>query len=266
MAFSEDQLERYSRQYILKGFGVAGQKKLLAGRVLVIGAGGLGSPVLMYLAGAGVGTIGICDFDEVELSNLPRQIIHSMKSVGGLKLSSAADRIHGMNTDVNVILHDTKADENNIIDIIRDYDFIVDATDKFGIKFMINDACVVAGKPYVHAGIVGFGGQIMTYVPGQGPCLRCILGEVPQTAECATCATSGVMGAAIGVIGSMEALEAIKFLSGTGELLTGKIISFDGLTMSFRTLNVPNADTGCRVCSAKADILNPADNSEEYYR
>lgn len=177
MAFTNEQLERYSRHIILKEVGAKGQKKLLNAKVLIIGAGGLGAPAAMYLAAAGVGTIGIADADVVDLSNLQRQIIHATKDVGKLKVQSAKETMNEMNPDVTVNTYHTFVTSENILDLIKDYDFVIDGTDNFPAKFLINDACVMAKKPFSHAGIIRFQGQLMTYVPGQGPCYRCVFKE-----------------------------------------------------------------------------------------
>lgn len=261
MVFSEEQLERYSRHFVLREIGVDGQKKLLNASVLVIGAGALGSAALLYLAAAGVGTLGICDYDKVDLSNLQRQIIHSTKTVGLSKTQSAKQAIEHLNPDVHIILHEEKITADNITDIVRKYDFIIDATDRFESKFLINDACVLTERPYVHAGIVRFGGQVLTYVPHKGPCLRCLLENVPSNTV--TCTEVGVLGAAVGILGSIEALEAIKYILGVGELLVGRLLSFDGLEMRFRTILFPNAPH-CRVCGKGADILDLKSNRAEY--
>ncbi len=262
MYFSEEQKERYARHFVLKEFGEAGQKKLHKSKVLVIGAGGLGSPALLYLAAAGVGTLGIIDYDTVSMSNLQRQIIHKNQSLDIPKTESARREILALNPDVRVNLHDIFLTPDNILPLLKDYDFILDCTDRFEIKFLINDACVLAKKPFCHAGVVRFGGQVMTYVPEQGPCLRCLLGEVPKNA--ATCKEVGVLGAAVGVIGSIQALEAIKYLTGTGELLTGRILNFDGLGMNFRISKFPAADKECRVCGEHGDIRDLTRNRNDY--
>ncbi len=264
MLLSEEQAERYSRHFVLREIGFSGQKRLLQSRVLVIGAGALGSSALMYLAAAGVGTIGIADYDRVELSNLQRQIIHTVKTVGTEKTVSAKMAVNERNTDVDVILHNEKITVDNIQGVISEYDFIIDCTDRFEAKFLINDACVLFKKPYSHAGAVRFEGQAMTYVPGQGPCLRCLLGGVPPAAETLTCSRSGVLGAVTGVIGSIQALEAVKYLLGIGDLLVGKILSFDGLTMKIRVTDIPRSEPACAVCGTHPDILDLSDNREEY--
>ena len=187
MAFTNEQVERYSRHIILKEVGAKGQKKLLNAKVLIIGAGGLGAPAAMYLAAAGVGTIGIADADEVDLSNLQRQIIHATKDVGKAKVLSAKETMEEMNPDVKVNTYRTFVTSENIMELIKDYDFVIDGTDNFPAKFLINDACVMARKPFSHAGIIRFQGQLMTYVPGQGPCYRCVFKNPPPKDAVPTC-------------------------------------------------------------------------------
>ena len=233
--FSNEQLERYSRHIILKEVGVKGQKKLLEGKVLIIGAGGLGAPVAMYLAAAGVGTIGIVDADEVDLSNLQRQVIHTTSDVGKAKVQSAKETMEAINPDVKVITYREFVDSTNILDLIKDYDFIIDGTDNFPTKFLINDACVMAKKPFSHAGIIRFRGQLMTYVPGQGPCYRCVFKNPPPKDAVPTCKQAGVIGAMGGVIGSLQAMEAVKYLIGKGDLLTGKLLTYDGFLPMMRS-------------------------------
>lgn len=262
MNFTETQLERYARHFVLPEIGVTGQKRLLQSKVLVIGAGALGSSALLYLAAAGVGTIGIADYDTVALSNLQRQVIHRVGAIGISKIESARQSILELNPDINIQLHPCKMTTDNIADSIAPYNFIIDGTDRFGSKFLINDCCVLLQKPYSHAGIVRFGGQTMTYVPGQGPCLRCLLGQVPPNTT--TCAQAGVLGAATGILGSMQAMEAIKYLLGIGELLTGKILQFDGLHMTFRVTPAVKASPRCSVCGATPSITSLIENREEY--
>lgn len=255
MDLTDKQRERYKRHLLLQEVGVRGQEKLLEGRVLVIGAGGLGSPVIMYLAASGVGTIGIADGDVVDLSNLQRQIIHSGRAVGMSKTESAKRWVKQINPDVQIRLYPERVSPDTISQYIESYDFIIDATDNFVAKFLINDACVLAGKPFCHAGIREFYGQVLTYVPGEGPCYRCIFEEIPDEGNEELSSATGVIGSIPGVIGSIQALEAQKYLTGAGELLTGKILTFDGLTMKFRTVEVPERSAGCRVCGEKADIV-----------
>ena len=248
MAFTNEQLERYARHIILKEIGVKGQKKLLQGSVLIIGAGGLGAPAAMYLAAAGVGTIGIVDADEVDLSNLQRQIIHATPDIGKPKVISAQETLQALNPEVKVNAIQEFVSSENILDLIQDYDFILDGTDNFPAKFLINDACVMAQKPFCHAGIIRFKGQLMTWVPGQGPCYRCVFREPPPKDAVPTCKEAGVVGAMGGVIGSLQAMEAIKYLTGVGELLTGRLLTYDALKMEFRTIKLPGRVSTCPVC------------------
>ena len=254
MAFTNDQLERYSRHIILKEVGVKGQKKLLNAKVLIIGAGGLGAPAAMYLAAAGVGTIGIADADEVDLSNLQRQIIHATEDVGKPKVQSAKETMNRMNPDVKVNTYRTFVSSENIMELIADYDFIIDGTDNFPAKFLINDACVMAKKPFSHAGIIRFQGQLMTYVPGQGPCYRCVFRNPPPKDAVPTCRQAGVIGAMGGVIGSLQAMEAIKYIIGKGELLTGSLLTYDALKMEFRRIRLPSHTEDCPVCGTHPTI------------
>lgn len=258
MAFTNEQLERYSRHIILQEVGVKGQKKLLNASVLIIGAGGLGAPAALYLAAAGVGTIGIVDADEVDLSNLQRQVIHTTNDVGKAKVKSAAETMEAINPDVTVKTYRTFVDSTTIMDLIKDYDFIIDGTDNFPAKFLINDACVMAGKPFSHAGIIRFKGQLMTYVPGKGPCYRCVFKNPPPKDAVPTCKQAGVIGAMGGVIGSLQAMEAIKYIIGKGELLTGKLLTYDALKMEFHTIKLPK-DHHCAVCGDEPTITELID-------
>ncbi|HRR78291.1 MAG TPA: molybdopterin-synthase adenylyltransferase MoeB [Ruminococcus sp.] len=263
MALSDEQLERYSRHITLKEIGVRGQKKLLAAKVLIIGAGGLGAPAAMYLAAAGVGTIGIADCDTVGLSNLQRQIIHTTNDVGKPKVQSAAETIKALNPDVEVITYQEYVSSRNIADMISGYDFIIDGTDNFPAKFLINDACVLGAKPFCHAGILRFEGQLMTYVPGKGPCYRCIFGAPPPKEAVPSCREAGVIGAMAGIIGTMQALEAVKYITGQGTLLTGSMLIFDGLKMEWRKVKLPARVTECPVCGDSPTITELFD--EEQY-
>lgn len=258
MAFTNEQLERYSRHIILQEVGVKGQKKLLNASVLIIGAGGLGAPAALYLAAAGVGTIGIVDADEVDLSNLQRQVIHTTNDVGKAKVKSAAETMEAINPDVTVKIYRTFVDSSNIMDLIKDYDFIIDGTDNFPAKFLINDACVMAEKPFSHAGIIRFKGQLMTYVPGEGPCYRCVFKNPPPKDAVPTCKQAGVIGAMGGVIGSLQAMEAIKYIIGKGDLLTGKLLTYDALKMEFHTIKLPKDDR-CAVCGDEPTITELID-------
>ena len=254
MIFSKEDALRYSRHIILKDIGMRGQKKLLSSKVLVIGAGGLGAPALMYLAASGVGQLGIADDDKVELSNLQRQIIHKTESIGMSKTVSAMNTLREINPNIKVITYEMRITSENIGKIIQDYDFIIDGTDNFSAKFLINDACVLYKKPFCHAGVRGFSGQLMTYVPDEGPCYRCIFGDIPIGAEFESCSQAGVLGSLTGIIGTLQALEAQKYITGAGKLLTGRIMIFDGLTMKFRDVKLPAKNKSCRVCGENADI------------
>ena len=259
MAFSNEQLERYSRHIILKEVGAKGQKKLLNAKVLIIGAGGLGAPAAMYLAAAGVGTIGIADADEVDLSNLQRQIIHSTQDIGKPKVESAKETMEAINPDVTVKTYHTFVTSENILDLVKEYDFIIDGTDNFPAKFLINDACVMAKKPFSHAGIIRFKGQLMTYVPGEGPCYRCVFKNPPPKDAVPTCKQAGVIGAMGGVIGSLQAMEAIKYIIGQGELLTGYLLTYDALKMEFRKVKLPSDTHNCAVCGDHPTITELID-------
>lgn len=259
MAFTNEQLERYSRHIILKEVGAKGQKKLLNSSVLIIGAGGLGAPAALYLAAAGVGTIGIADADEVDLSNLQRQVIHATKDISKPKVISAKESMEAINPDVTVTTYQTFVDSENIMDLIKDYDFIIDGTDNFPAKFLINDACVMAKKPFSHAGIIRFKGQLMTYVPGEGPCYRCIFKDPPPKDAVPTCKQAGVIGAMGGVIGSLQAMEAIKYILGVGDLLTGSLLTYDALTMEFRKIKLPKHVKNCPVCGEHPTITKLID-------
>lgn len=258
MALTNEQLERYSRHIILKDVGLRGQKKLLESKVLIIGAGGLGAPAALYLAAAGVGTLGIADADAVDLSNLQRQVIHSTGDIGKQKAESAKESVRAINPDVRVNTYNTYVTSENVAEIIRDYDFILDGTDNFPAKFLINDACVMAGKPFCHAGIIRFSGQLMTYVPGQGPCYRCVFKNPPPKDAVPTCRQAGVIGAMAGVIGCLQAMEAIKYITGVGELLTGQLLMYDGLRQDFHKVKLPT-DKNCAVCSDRPTITRLID-------
>lgn len=243
---NEQQIERYSRHIILKEVGGAGQEKILAGKALIIGAGGLGAPAAMYLAAAGVGTVGIVDFDKVDLTNLQRQIIHFTKDVGREKVISAKEKMEAINPDVKVITYQERLNSSNIADIIKDYDFIIDGTDNFPVKFLINDACVMQKKPFSHGGILRFEGQTLTYIPGHA-CYRCIFKEPPPKNAVPTCSQAGILGAIAGMLGTVQAAEALKFLLGIGDLLKNRILIFDALKMNYRTVNIKR-DPKCPVC------------------
>jgi molybdopterin/thiamine biosynthesis adenylyltransferase len=259
MAFTNEQLERYSRHIILKEVGVKGQKKLLNARVLIIGAGGLGAPAALYLAAAGVGTIGIADADVVDLTNLQRQVIHTTEDIGKKKVDSAAETMRQINPDITVNAYYEYVSSANILKLIEGYDFILDGTDNFPAKFLINDACVMVKKPFSHAGIIRFKGQLTTVIPGVSPCYRCIFRNPPPKDAVPTCKQAGVIGAMGGVIGSLQAMEAIKYITGAGELLTGYLLTYDALTMEFRKIKLPPRGKGCAVCSDTPEITELID-------
>lgn len=248
---TEEQKERYARHLVLDEIGEKGQELLLKSRVLIIGAGGLGSASALYLAAAGVGTIGIADADRVDLSNLQRQIIHTVSDLGKEKVFSAKESICALNPDIDVKTYHIFVDGDNIAKLIDDYDFVIDATDNFDAKFLINDACVAARKPFSHAGIFRFHGQLMTYVPDKGPCYRCIFSSPPPEDAMPTGRQAGIIGAVAGVIGSLQAAEAIKYITGAGELLTGQLFTCDILTMTFRKITLPEKNDSCTACRAK---------------
>lgn len=245
MLTSEEQ-ERYSRHLILPEVGPEGQERLRESRVLVIGAGGLGSPAALYLAAAGIGTIGIADGDRVELSNLQRQIIHDSASIGQSKTASAAKRLQAINPACRVEQIPTMLDQDNLPGLLTRYNFVLDATDTLAAKFMINDLCVSQAVPFSHGGILRFQGQTMTVLPGVSPCYRCLFGELPPEEDREVCERDGVFGLLPGVIGTLQAAEAVKFLLGIGSLLTGRMLTFDLLGMRFR--EVPVAVNPC--CSS----------------
>ncbi|MBP5603992.1 MAG: thiazole biosynthesis adenylyltransferase ThiF [Ruminiclostridium sp.] len=259
MAFTNEQLERYSRHIILKEVGAKGQKKLSQAKVLIIGAGGLGAPAALYLAAAGVGTIGIVDADEVDLSNLQRQVIHATADIGKPKVQSAKETMEAINPDVTVNTYQTFVTSENVLDLISGYDFILDGTDNFPAKFLINDACVMAKKPFSHAGIIRFKGQLITYVPGQGPCYRCVFKEPPPKDAVPTCKQAGVIGAMGGVIGSLQAMEAVKYIVGAGDLLTGYLLTFDALKMEWHKVKLPADTHNCAVCGDHPTITELID-------
>ena len=251
---NEEQRVRYSRHTLLNEVGEAGQIKLLNAKVLLIGAGGLGSPAAMYLAAAGVGTLGIVDFDTVDVSNLQRQLLHGNKDVGKPKVESAAARIADINPDVKVVGYQEPITSYNAFDIIRDYDVVLNGSDNFPTRYLVNDACHMLGKPLVDASIFMFEGQVTVYQPAApelgvegGPCYRCLYPDPPPPGEVPSCAEAGVLGVLPGIVGSMQAVEAVKLIIGAGEPLVGKLLMIDTLDQSYRTLNVQR-DATCPLC------------------
>jgi molybdopterin/thiamine biosynthesis adenylyltransferase len=259
--FTEEQIERYSRHIILKEVGGRGQKKLLDGKVLIIGAGALGSPAALYLAAAGVGTIGITDADVVEVSNLQRQVIHHTPDVGKPKVISAREKMEAINPDVRVIAYHSWVHADSIMGLIEGYDFVIDGTDNFASKYLINDACVMAGKPFSHAGILHFIGQTMTILPGESPCYRCIFPSPPPPGAIPTCSQAGVLGVLPGVIGAIQATEAIKYLLGVGKLLTGRLVVYDAEGMDFYTTPL-SRQKRCPLCGENPIITELRDEIE----
>ncbi|HDZ62742.1 MAG TPA: molybdopterin-synthase adenylyltransferase MoeB [Nitrospirae bacterium] len=262
MDFAEEQLKRYSRHIILPEVGGKGQKKISSAKVFMIGAGGLGCPVGYYLAAAGVGTIAIVDNDTVELSNLQRQIAHSVKTLGVNKAESAKATFEALNPDVNVIAIKERINSKNIKDLIKDYDVIVDGSDNFPTRYLINDACVMLNKPLVSGAILRFEGQVTTILPGDGPCYRCLFEEPPPPGLVPSCQEAGVLGVLAGVIGTLQATEVLKLILGKGDPLKGELLIYDALGTKFRKVRIPkNAD--CPVCGENPTITELTD-SEEY--
>ena len=253
-----EQYIRYSRHLILPEIGEEGQKKLLAAKVLIIGAGGLGSPLGLYLAAAGVGTIGLVDFDVVDLSNLQRQILHTNDEIGKPKLDSAEKRIKGMNPDTKVIKHKVKISSENALEIIENYDIVIDGTDNFPTRYLVNDACIFLGKPNVYGSIFRFEGQAAVFKPKEGPCYRCLYPEPPPPGMVPSCAEGGVLGILPGVIGVIQATEAVKLIIGKGELLIGRLLLYNALDMSFRTVKL-RRDKNCPVCGDRPTITKLID-------
>jgi thiamine biosynthesis protein ThiS len=257
---SDEQLERYSRHILLEDVGVTGQEKLLGGRVLIIGAGGLGAPAALYLAAAGVGRLGIVDSDTVDLSNLQRQVIHHTSDLARPKVASAAEKLRALNPDVDVRTHTIRVEAANIRALIADYDFVIDGTDNFAAKFLINDACVIEHKPFSHAGILRFDGQLITVLPGESACYRCIFPTPPPPHAVPSCSQAGVLGAVAGVVGCLQASEALKFLLGRGELITDALLIWNALRMDFRKVRV-GRNPRCAVCGEKPTIVELHDEA-----
>jgi sulfur-carrier protein adenylyltransferase/sulfurtransferase len=250
---SHTEILRYSRHLLLPEVGMAGQRKLKAARVLTIGAGGLGSPLSLYLAAAGVGTIGIVDFDVVDLTNLQRQIVHGTSSLGRPKLESAESRLTDVNPNVRIEKHGARLTSENALDIIREYDIVVDGTDNFPTRYLVNDACVLLGKPNVYGSIFRFEGQASVFYAKEGPCYRCLYSEPPPPGLVPSCAEGGVLGVLPGIIGSIQALETIKWIIGAGDSLVGRLLLFDALKLRFRELQL-RKDPACPICGTQPTI------------
>ncbi len=261
VSLSPQEVQRYSRHLIMPEVGVEGQKRLKASSVLLIGAGGLGSPLGLYLAAAGVGRIGLVDFDVVDFSNLQRQVMHGTPDVGRPKLQSARDRLAAINPEVKLDLYETHIKSDNALDLIRPYDVVIDGTDNFPTRYLVNDACVLLGKPNVYGSIFRFDGQASVFYPGLGPCYRCLYPEPPPPGEVPSCAEGGVLGILPGLIGCIQATEAIKILLGRGSPLVGRLLLYDALQMSFREFRV-RRNPKCPVCGDSPTIRQLIDYEE----
>lgn len=259
--FTAEQLKRYDRHFILPEVGEAGQAKLLQSKVLMIGAGGLGSPAAYYLAAAGVGTIGIVDNDVVDMSNLQRQILHTNDRVGMSKVESARLTINGLNPDVNVIGYETRVSSENILEILEGYDVVIDGCDNFPTRYLVNDACVMTGIPNVHGSIFQFEGQASVFYPGRGPCYRCLFPEPPPPGAAPSCQEAGVLGVLPGLVGCVQALEALKILLGIGKPLIGRMVYFDTLSMELR-IHKLRKDPNCPVCGEQPTVTELIDYEE----
>jgi adenylyltransferase/sulfurtransferase len=255
------ELRRYGRHLTLAEVGEEGQLRLKAGRVLVVGAGGLGSPLALYLAAAGVGTLGVVDFDDVEESNLQRQVAHGTSAVGRPKLDSIVTRLVDLNPLIRVERHELRLDRTNALELVRRYDVVADGTDNFATRYLVNDACVLAGKPNVYGSILRFEGQASVFDARQGPCYRCVFPDPPPPGVVPSCAEAGVLGVLPGVIGSIQATETLKLLIGTGDTLVGRLLLYDALEMSFRELKL-RKDPACPVCGEKPTIRELIDYDE----
>ena len=259
--FTDEQIERYSRHIMLPEVGGSGQQKMLEARVLLLGAGGLGSPAAYYLAAAGIGNLGIVDFDQVDLINLQRQIIHSTERIGMLKTESAKKTIQALNPDVNVTLYNEKMDSSNIMSLIKDYDYVVDGSDNFPTRYLVNDACVMKNKTLIHGSIYRFEGQVTVFKPGDGPCYRCLYPEPPPPGMVPNCQEGGVLGVLAGVIGNLQVVEVLKLILGIGKPLVGKLLIYDALNTEFRNLRL-RRDVNCPMCGEKPTIKELVDYEE----
>ncbi|MFQ5451117.1 MAG: molybdopterin-synthase adenylyltransferase MoeB [Nitrospinaceae bacterium] len=259
--FTDEQIERYSRHIMLPEVGGIGQKKMMDAKVLIVGAGGLGSPAAYYLAAAGVGHMGIIDFDRVDLSNLQRQIIHSTERIGMLKTESAKKTIEALNPDVRVTLFNEKLSSQNILGLFEDYDYILDGTDNFATRYLINDACVMTGKTNIHGSIFRFEGQATVFKPGEGPCYRCLYPEPPPPGLVPNCQEGGVLGVLAGVVGNLQVVETLKLILGIGTPLIGTLLIYDALNTEFRKLKLKR-DVHCPVCSEQPTIKELIDYEE----
>lgn len=255
---SAEQLKRYSRHIMLPEVGEEGQGKILDAKVLFIGAGGLGSPSALYLAAAGVGTIGIVDDDVVDESNLQRQVLHNMNRLGQPKVESARQTLQSLNPDVHVVAHQTRLSSENILEILAGYDLVIDGADNFPTRYLLNDAALKLGKPVIHASIFRFEGQVTTFLPNEGPCYRCMYPDPPPPGMAPSCQEAGVLGVLPGIMGSLQATEALKIILGIGQTLSGRLLVFDALGTKFRTLKL-RKDPNCRVCSKPHESIELID-------
>lgn len=255
---SEEQLKRYNRHIVLKEIGLEGQAKILAAKVLIIGIGGLGSPVALYLAAAGVGTLGLVDGDKVDISNLQRQVIHFTEDIEVEKVASAARKMKALNPDIKINTYPEYAKSQNILQIIQDYDFVIDGTDNFSSKFLINDACVKAKVPYSHGGVLRFHGEVMTVIPGETACYRCVFDQPPPMGAVPGTKEVGVLGSTAGMLGTIQATEALKFIVGTGGLLTDQFFTFNTKEMDFHKIKIKR-QKNCPICGDSPTITELAD-------
>ena len=263
MEFTDEQLKRYSRHIILPEVGGKGQKKISSAKVFIVGAGGLGCPVGYYLTAAGVGTLAIADSDTVEISNLQRQIAHSVKTLGQNKAYSAKATFENLNPDVKIVPIAEKLTTKNILDLIKDYDIVVDGSDNFPTRYLVNDACVMLRKPLVSGAILRFEGQVTTIIPHDGPCYRCLFESPPPPGLVPSCQEAGVLGVLPGVIGALQATEVLKLILGKGELLKGQLLIYNALKTNFRKVKVPK-NPDCPVCGENPTIKELVDYTEEY--
>ncbi len=261
MKLSDENILRYSRNILIPEIGPEGQEKIFCSSALVVGAGGLGSPALLYLAAGGVGRIGVIDRDRVEITNLNRQVIHAERSVGRRKVESAGDGIRAIRSDVLLEEHGAALTVENADRLFRKYDVVIDGSDNFPTKFLCSDASVLTGVPLVHAGVLRFGGQMMTVVPGKGPCLRCLIPEIPPRRDTPTCAEAGILGGVAGIVGAWQAVEAIKIIVGAGKPLAGRLLTLDTLTGAVSVHDV-SRDPQCPACGDSPRIRLPLEASE----
>jgi adenylyltransferase/sulfurtransferase len=263
MEFTDDQLLRYSRHIILPEVGGKGQAKIAKAKVFIVGAGGLGCPVGYYLTAAGVGTIALIDNDTVEMSNLQRQIAHNVNTIGMPKVESAKKTFEALNPDVNIVAIQKRISKDDIIDLISDYDIVVDGSDNFPTRYLVNDACFMAGKPLVSGAILRFEGQVTTILPGDGPCYRCLFEEPPPPGLVPSCQEAGVLGVLPGVIGGLQATEVLKLILGKGDVLKGELLIYNALKTTFRKVKVPK-NPSCPLCGKNPTITELIDYNEGY--